>query len=141
MSSLLPTGWGVHNFTLLTFLILLINSLRIKNNFFIIKVRYTPWLIGTQISVLRNQPFAAESLFRKTCLVYTKGSKIDETTKTFKNVCLLVELVQNLSIRVIKNCIFEKELKNYVKCAWVIFIDFCKFLEIHKFGVTWIWYI
>ena len=66
------TGWGVHIFTLLTFLSLLKYYLRIKQNFFDIKVRYTSWLLGAQISVLRKQPFAAESIFRETCPINHK---------------------------------------------------------------------
>ena len=40
-----------------------------QKTFFIIKVRYTPWLFGAQFSVLRNKPFPTESIFSETCLL------------------------------------------------------------------------
>ena len=39
-----------------TFSVLLIDALRNLKNCFTIKVKYTPWLPGAKISVLRNEP-------------------------------------------------------------------------------------
>ena len=62
------TGCSAEIFTLFTFLNLLKKGFRIKKNLFPMKVRYTSCLLGAQISILRYEPFAAESIFREVCL-------------------------------------------------------------------------
>ena len=62
------TGCSAEIFTLFTILNLLEKSFRSDKNLFSIKFGYTSWLYGAQISVLRNEPFAAESIFREVCL-------------------------------------------------------------------------
>ena len=54
-----------------TFSVLLIDALRNLKNCFTINVRYIPWLPGAKISVLRNEPFVTESIFREACLLST----------------------------------------------------------------------
>ena len=75
--------------------------MRFKKSFFSIEVRQTPWLIGAQISELRNELFATESIFRETYLVTQKLVKSWLTTKTFENVCIPVKLAQQISFIVI----------------------------------------
>ena len=62
------TGCSAEIFTLFTILNLLEKSFRIEKNLFSIKVRYISWLLRAQISVLKNESFAAESIFRQVCL-------------------------------------------------------------------------
>ena len=50
-------------------MVLLIDALRNLKNCFTVKVRYFPWLLGSKISVLRNEPFVTESIFREACLL------------------------------------------------------------------------
>ena len=50
------------------------------------KVRYTPWLPGAKMSVLRYDPFATEIIFRETCLLSTSLVPYDPLCRYMYNI-------------------------------------------------------
>ena len=95
-------------------MILLIYSLRNQKSCFTIKVRYTPWLLGAKMSVLRNEPFATENIFRETCLFSVCLVAYDPYWAWLYSFEMKEHVLWPLGAKLVQNCLHCVELQEEI---------------------------